>query len=300
ADAWHAQRDHASYLHRRGACYLLIVQRNQPGLHAQAAALPWRDVPKACDKREHGHGRTGRRTLKVTSAAAGLAFPVTGPATRIRHRRKLQGKWSRETCYAVTSLTLTQVTYAPARRHHPRPPGALRTGCTGPAAPASAKAALRSAPRPARASWPACATWPSPSCGCPGDQHRRRFALSPPAAGPATTDDRELLNDFCPAPRPRPYGGHVSGVEKLRIDTGEAVISVSRGGTGPGVLLLHGFPQTQLMWRDIAPRLAQRVTVGFADLRGYGDRSTPPSSAGPPPDSKPAMGRRKINLMGPP
>src|SRR5262249_36501517 len=76
ADAWHAQRDHASYLHRRGACYLLIVQRNQPGLHAQAAALPWGDVPKACDKREHGHGRTGRRTLKVTAVAAGLAFPA--------------------------------------------------------------------------------------------------------------------------------------------------------------------------------------------------------------------------------
>src|SRR5262249_48911421 len=153
ADAWHAQRDHASYLHRRSACYLLIVQRNQPGLHAQAAALPWRDVPKACDKREHGHGRTGRRTLKVTAVAAGLAFPCAAQPTRIRRRHKLQGKWSRATCYAVTSLTLTQVTYAPARRHHPRPPGALRTGCTGPAAPASAKAALRSAPRPARASW---------------------------------------------------------------------------------------------------------------------------------------------------
>jgi pimeloyl-ACP methyl ester carboxylesterase len=58
----------------------------------------------------------------------------------------------------------------------------------------------------------------------------------------------------------------VSVLEKLRIGTGEAVISVSRGGTGPGVLLLHGFPQAQLMWRDIAPRLAQRFTVVCADL----------------------------------
>jgi hypothetical protein len=41
----------------------------------------------------------------------------------------------------------------------------------------------------------------------------------------------------------------VSGSEQLRIETGEAVISVSRGGGGPGLLLLHGFPQTQLMWR---------------------------------------------------
>jgi len=89
----------------------------------------------------------------------------------------------------------------------------------------------------------------------------------------------------------------VSGSEKLRIDTGEAVISVSRGGTGPGVLLLHGFPQTQLMWRDIAPRLAQRFTVVCADLRGYGDSSTPPSGADHAPYSKRAMARDMISVM---
>jgi haloacetate dehalogenase len=89
----------------------------------------------------------------------------------------------------------------------------------------------------------------------------------------------------------------VSGLEKLRVDTGEAVISVSRGGTGPGVLLLHGFPQTQLMWRDIAPRLAQRFTVVCADLRGYGDSSTPPSSADHAPYSKRAMARDMISVM---
>jgi haloacetate dehalogenase len=89
----------------------------------------------------------------------------------------------------------------------------------------------------------------------------------------------------------------VSGLEKLRIDTGEAVISVSRGGTGPGVLLLHGFPQTQLMWRGIAPRLAQRFTVVCADLRGYGDSSTPPSSADHAPYSKRAMARDMISVM---
>ena len=89
----------------------------------------------------------------------------------------------------------------------------------------------------------------------------------------------------------------MSGLEKLRIDTGEAVISVSRGGTGPGVLLLHGFPQTQLMWRDIAPRLAQRFTVVCADLRGYGDSSAPPSSPDHAPYSKRAMARDMISVM---
>jgi hypothetical protein len=72
----HAQRDHATYLARRGAQYLLIVKRNQSNLYAQLAALPWRDVPVACDKRERGHGRTERHTVKVTAVKAGLAFPT--------------------------------------------------------------------------------------------------------------------------------------------------------------------------------------------------------------------------------
>ena len=69
-------------------------------------------------------------------------------------RRKLKGKWSRETCYAVTSLTVTQATHAQLAaiiRGH----GTSRTGCTVPATWTSTKTAPRSAPRPARASWPA-------------------------------------------------------------------------------------------------------------------------------------------------
>jgi predicted transposase YbfD/YdcC len=112
ADALHAQRSHAGHLHRRGACYLLIVKRNQPALYAQLAALPWRDVPAAYDKRERGHGRAERRILKVTSAAQGLAFPHAVQAIQIVRRRKLKGKWSRETSYAVTSLTVSQATHA--------------------------------------------------------------------------------------------------------------------------------------------------------------------------------------------
>ena len=65
-------------------------------------------MPVACTKRERGHGRTERRTLKVTSVAAGLAFPRAAQAIRITRRRKVKGKWSTETCYAVTSLRITQ------------------------------------------------------------------------------------------------------------------------------------------------------------------------------------------------
>jgi predicted transposase YbfD/YdcC len=111
ADALHAQRSHAGYLvTQRGAHYLLTVKRNQPSLHAQLAALPWRHVPVAHQAREKGHGRAERRTLKTTAVAAGLAFPHAAQAIQIvRRRRPLTGKkWSTETVYAITSMTVIQ------------------------------------------------------------------------------------------------------------------------------------------------------------------------------------------------
>jgi predicted transposase YbfD/YdcC len=110
----HAQRGHATYLAGRGAHYLFTVKRNQPGLHAQLAALPWRQVPVADDARERGHGRAERRTLKITAVAAGLAFPHAAQAIQIVRRRRPSGtkKWSRETCYAITSLAATQASPA--------------------------------------------------------------------------------------------------------------------------------------------------------------------------------------------
>jgi predicted transposase YbfD/YdcC len=110
ADALHAQREHARYLARRGAHYVITVKRNQPRLNAQLATLPWRDIPVAYDQRERGHGRRERRTIKVTAVARGLAFPHAAQAIQITRRRKVKGKWSRETCYAVTSLSVTQAT----------------------------------------------------------------------------------------------------------------------------------------------------------------------------------------------
>lgn len=52
-------------------------------------------------------------------------------------------------------------------------------------------------------------------------------------------------------------------------------IAYARGGDGPPVLLLHGFPQTHAMWHAVAPALAKRFTVIAADLRGYGASSKP-------------------------
>jgi haloacetate dehalogenase len=60
-------------------------------------------------------------------------------------------------------------------------------------------------------------------------------------------------------------------------DAGEVTVHAEVGGDGPPVLLLHGFPQTHVMWHRVAPALAEAHTVVAADLRGYGDSSKPPS-----------------------
>src|SRR5437868_975819 len=81
------------------------------------------------------------------------------------------------------------------------------------------------------------------------------------------------------------------------IDTGEAVLRVRHGGSGPPLLLLHGHPQTHLMWHKLAPRLAQHFSVVMADLRGYGDSSKPATALDHAPYSKRAMARDQVALM---
>jgi len=86
-------------------------------------------------------------------------------------------------------------------------------------------------------------------------------------------------------------------LESMVIDAEGARINVRRGGSGPPVLLLHGFPQTMLMWRDIAPMLTGDFTVVCADLRGYGGSSCPPSTADHSPYSKRAMAQDMVEVM---
>jgi len=87
------------------------------------------------------------------------------------------------------------------------------------------------------------------------------------------------------------------GFRLSTIDTGEATIPVRHGGTGPPLLLLHGNPQTHVMWHEVAPRLAERFTVVAADLRGYGDSSKPADAPDHAPHSKRAMARDQIAVM---
>lgn len=85
--------------------------------------------------------------------------------------------------------------------------------------------------------------------------------------------------------------------EERRISTPEAEIHLLTGGSGPPLLLLHGYPQNHVMWHAVAPRLRERFSLVIPDLRGYGE------SRGPPPDpahlsySKRAMANDMVAVM---
>src|SRR6188768_2464255 len=89
----------------------------------------------------------------------------------------------------------------------------------------------------------------------------------------------------------------MDGFETKTIGTGDTGIFVRTAGSGPPVLLLHGFPETHVMWRDVAPLLARDFTVVCADLRGYGQSGCPASSLDHAPYAKRAMARDMVAVM---
>ena len=88
-----------------------------------------------------------------------------------------------------------------------------------------------------------------------------------------------------------------SGFDALLIPVEDTQIFIRRSGVGYPVLLLHGFPQTHLMWRDIAPALAEDFTVICADLTGYGQSDCPQSDPLHSRYSKRAMANDMVALM---
>jgi haloacetate dehalogenase len=88
-----------------------------------------------------------------------------------------------------------------------------------------------------------------------------------------------------------------SGFETLLVDAGETTIFIRRKGKGPPLLLLHGFPQTHVMWHRVAPALAEEFTVICADLRGYGASGKPRSKPDHAPYSKSAMAFDMVRMM---
>ena len=87
------------------------------------------------------------------------------------------------------------------------------------------------------------------------------------------------------------------GFVAQKIQTSGATIHTLRGGSGPPLLLIHGYPQTHVEWHKIASRLAATFTVVMTDLRGYGDSSKPPEGENHVNYSKRAMALDQVEVM---
>ena len=87
------------------------------------------------------------------------------------------------------------------------------------------------------------------------------------------------------------------GFSSELVSVGDSAVFAGWAGQGPPVLLLHGFPETHLMWRDVAPLLTGECTVVCADLPGYGRSGCPPSTADHARYAKRAMAADLVALM---
>lgn len=99
---------------------------------------------------------------------------------------------------------------------------------------------------------------------------------------PSSTTDAELFPGFRAFIAPGVDGVQIHGVT---------------GGSGPPLLVLHGYPQTHAIWHRVAPRLAERYTIVAPDLRGYGDSDKPPTDEQHAPYSKRAMAADQVAVM---
>ncbi|MGE3075789.1 MAG: alpha/beta fold hydrolase [Dehalococcoidia bacterium] len=87
------------------------------------------------------------------------------------------------------------------------------------------------------------------------------------------------------------------GFERRDIATPGGSIHARIGGSGPPLLLLHGYPQTHVMWHAVVPELSKNHTVVCADLPGYGDSSKPPSTDDHAAYSKRGMAATLLHAM---
>jgi haloacetate dehalogenase len=87
------------------------------------------------------------------------------------------------------------------------------------------------------------------------------------------------------------------GFRTVDVTVEDISIHAVMAGEGAPVLLLHGYPQTHVMWHLLAPALAKRHTVVAADLRGYGDSGRPSTGPDHAAYSKRAMAADQVGLM---
>jgi hypothetical protein len=135
--------------------------------------------------------------------------------------------------------------------------------------------------------------------------NRRRFVsamtlasgalLAAPGSATAVgqSHDPEKERERPDAPRPNFF----PGFQTRDLKTSSVQIHFVVGGSGPPVLLLHGYPQTHIIWRKIAPALARDFTIVAPDLRGYGDSGKPADGENHSGYSKRAMAQDQVEVM---
>jgi haloacetate dehalogenase len=89
----------------------------------------------------------------------------------------------------------------------------------------------------------------------------------------------------------------VPGFEEFDLSTSTTTVHGRRGGSGPALLLLHGIPETHLMWHRVARELAGQFTVVATDIRGFGTSGAPPSSPDHAPYSMRAIALDQVEVM---
>ena len=90
---------------------------------------------------------------------------------------------------------------------------------------------------------------------------------------------------------------YLLGFHVRREIVGDITLNVATAGSGPPLLLLHGHPQTMIVWRKIVPDLIKDYSVVLMDLRGYGDSDAPPSDPDQSTYSKRTMAQDAARLM---
>jgi haloacetate dehalogenase len=107
---------------------------------------------------------------------------------------------------------------------------------------------------------------------------------------PKSAPDREHAHD--------PDGAFPAAFRTEDVDTSRGTVRARIGGSGPPLLLLHGFPQTGLMWHAVAARLAEHRTVVATDLAGYGASLRPVPTADHAAHGKRALAGDQVEAMG--
>jgi haloacetate dehalogenase len=133
------------------------------------------------------------------------------------------------------------------------------------------------------------------------DSTRREFTKKSLllALGPVAGENALFASPLSTAPADPQTPGRdfFAGFKREQIKTTGATINVVHGGTGSPVLLMHGIPETHVLWRKVAPVLAQNFTLVITDLRGYGDSGKPPGGADHFGYSKRAMAQDQVEVM---